>query len=318
MKQRAANFRNNLLRSLLCSNLVLLILGISSIPGFAGEPTKAPARWLNLNKDRAIKYIRNFDFESLRLTINDLIETFGREYPKGGLYLEHLDSLRKLSKTVLGSFDRNNNSPKVNLLTLANELEKLRCDSLLSNPLLDFDKLLLLKRKRGQLGLPVNHKCNTGIERTGYDNEIAILEPIDPDGKLRTLYRPAAGEFVGEIDLHYDADKLLFTMPKGPTWQIFEIRTDGPGLSLAEPEQPAVRVSWQRAMGFCRWISQETGMNFTLPTEAQWEYACRAGLQSPLSYGEVDADFSQWANVVDSNERKANCFIISAIRMASL
>ena len=124
--------------------------------------------------------------------------------------------------------------------------------------------------------------------------------------------------FAGEIDLHYDADKLLFTMPKGPTWQIFEIRTDGPGLSLAEPEQPAVRVSWQRAMDFCRWISQETGMNFTLPTEAQWQYACRAGLQSPLSYGEVDADFSQWANVVDSNERKANCFIISAIRMASL
>ena len=76
---------------------------------------------------------------------------------------------------------------------------------------------------------------------------------------------------------------------------------DGPGLSLAEPEQPAVRVSWLRAMEFCRWLSKHTDMNFTLPTEAQWEYACRAGVQSSLSYGDVDADFSQWANVADKS-----------------
>jgi len=76
---------------------------------------------------------------------------------------------------------------------------------------------------------------------------------------------------------------------------------DGPGLSLAEPEQPVVRVSWQRAMDFCRWLSQQTGMNFTLLTEAQWEYACRAGSQNPLSYGSLDEDFSQWANVADKS-----------------
>jgi len=115
MNQRKPNFRNNLLRTLLCGNLVLLILGISSIPGYAGEQTKVSARGPNLNKDRAIQYVRNFDFESLRLAINDLIETFGREYPKGRRYLEHLDSLRKLSKTAIDSFGRNNNSPKVNL-----------------------------------------------------------------------------------------------------------------------------------------------------------------------------------------------------------
>jgi formylglycine-generating enzyme required for sulfatase activity len=74
---------------------------------------------------------------------------------------------------------------------------------------------------------------------------------------------------------------------------------DGPGLSLTGPKQPVLRVSWQQAMDFCLWLSQKTGAKFALPTEAQWEYACRAGSQTPLSYGVVDADFSLWANVAD-------------------
>ncbi|MEJ2705298.1 MAG: SUMF1/EgtB/PvdO family nonheme iron enzyme [Sedimentisphaerales bacterium] len=74
---------------------------------------------------------------------------------------------------------------------------------------------------------------------------------------------------------------------------------DGPGLSLGGPEQPVVRVSWERAMAFCRWLSRRMDAHFTLPTEAQWEYACRAGSRSALSYGDVDADFSPWANVAD-------------------
>ncbi|MHC4207450.1 MAG: HzsA-related protein, partial [Planctomycetota bacterium] len=227
MKQRKAHIRNNLLSSLLYGNFLLLLSVITSIPAFAAGQTKHT----NFNKNRAAQYVRNFDFESLRLAINDLIETYGQNYPKGGKYLKQLSNLEKQS----------NDSSKENLLTLAAELEKLRYDSLLSNPLLDFDKLLLLKRKRGQLGLPVNHKCNTGIERTGYDNEIAILEPMRPDGKLRMLYRPAGGEFVGEMDLHYDAEKLLFTMPKGPAWQIFEIGTDGSRLrQVSRGEHPDV------------------------------------------------------------------------------
>jgi formylglycine-generating enzyme required for sulfatase activity len=75
---------------------------------------------------------------------------------------------------------------------------------------------------------------------------------------------------------------------------------DGPGLSLTGSKQPVLRVSWQRAMDFCRWLSQKTGAGFTLPTEAQWEYACRVGSQTQLSYGSIDADFSAWANVADS------------------
>ena len=71
------------------------------------------------------------------------------------------------------------------------------------------------------------------------------------------------------------------------------------GLPLNGAKQPAVRVSWQQAVGFCRWLSGKTGRTFTLPTEARWEWACRAGSAAPLSYGRLDADFSKWANLGD-------------------
>jgi formylglycine-generating enzyme required for sulfatase activity len=223
------------------SNLISLVLGTILVPGLASGLANVSVRPSDLNRDRAIRYLRNFNFESVHLAITDLSETFGQKYPDGQEYSEHLGSLRTLSRIALSSLEQDDDSTKANLLKLAGELEKLRCDALLSNPLLDFEKLLLLKRKRGQLGLPVNHKCNSGIDRTGYDNEIAVLGPVCPDGTLKTLFRPLAGQFVGEIDLHYDARKMLFTMPKGRSWQIFEIKTDGTGLrQVSRGEHPDV------------------------------------------------------------------------------
>jgi formylglycine-generating enzyme required for sulfatase activity len=65
------------------------------------------------------------------------------------------------------------------------------------------------------------------------------------------------------------------------------------------PEQPVLRVSWNEALEFCRWLSSRTGENFTLPDEARWEYACRAGTATPLAWGGTDVDFSKFANLAD-------------------
>ena len=72
-----------------------------------------------------------------------------------------------------------------------------------------------------------------------------------------------------------------------------------PGYSIQDPKFPAVRLSWEEAVAFCRWLSDKTGMTCTLPTEAQWEWACRAGSASPLSYGDLETDFSGRANLAD-------------------
>ncbi len=46
---------------------------------------------------------------------------------------------------------------------------------------------------------------------------------------------------------------------------------------------PAVHVSWNDAMAFCRKLSQKVGKTFNLPSEVQWEYACRAGHKRGLA-----------------------------------
>jgi formylglycine-generating enzyme required for sulfatase activity len=76
------------------------------------------------------------------------------------------------------------------------------------------------------------------------------------------------------------------------------------GYPVNGPKQPVVRVSWERARAFGQWLSARTGRPFDLPTEAQWEYACRAGAQTPFSFGASEADFSPWANLGDLKLRE--------------
>ena len=78
----------------------------------------------------------------------------------------------------------------------------------------------------------------------------------------------------------------------------------GPGYAANRPEQPVSRISWNEAMEFCRVVGERVGANITLPTEAQWEWACRAGSDTDFWYGDLNSNFEKKENMADRSLRK--------------
>ncbi len=54
----------------------------------------------------------------------------------------------------------------------------------------------------------------------------------------------------------------------------------------SKDDEAVIYVSWYEAVEFCRWLSEKEGKNYRLPTEAEWEYVCRAGSTGPYSIGD--------------------------------
>ncbi len=153
--------------------------------------------------------------EALDLAIADLCDTFKDRYPGGAGYRQRLERLKRADGQD-GTLDA---------------FRRLREEALLANPLLDFDRLLLIRRDARKLGLPTNTDGNSSLEPAGYTNEIALLSPVRPGGAMSALYRPEGGRFVGDLRLHFDAERLLFSMPgAGDRWRVWEINTDGSDL----------------------------------------------------------------------------------------
>ena len=183
------------------------------------------------------------DTDALRQALDDLVATFGPAYPKGGQYLERLDSLEQEVQKHKGPAGEGDAAARQAIQEAHDALVALRREALLANPLLDFDKLLLVKRgsQSPSLGLPRNWQSNCSLAKKGFDDSIEVLSPVRPDGKLDTVFKPDKDVFVGDVDLHFDADRMLFSMPgSNDRWQVFEIRADGTGLRELTGEEPDV------------------------------------------------------------------------------
>ena len=70
-------------------------------------------------------------------------------------------------------------------------------------------------------------------------------------------------------------------------WQKLQRDLNSDPASFKGPNRPVERVNWEDAIEFCNRLSQRTGRHYSLPSEAQWEYACRAATTTPFHFGET-------------------------------
>jgi formylglycine-generating enzyme required for sulfatase activity len=80
-----------------------------------------------------------------------------------------------------------------------------------------------------------------------------------------------------------------------------DFRHPGAGAGEGAPDMPVVCVSWRDAKAYTAWLSQKTGKTYRLPSEAEWEYAARAGTQGDYPWTGGAAGACTRANVLDAD-----------------
>lgn len=208
-------------------------------------PPTSP-EWLRLFEDAVLmvegferqkKEFASVNHEALKLALNDLAKTYPDQFKDVADLSKKVDDLIAALPAVTAAIEQGD---KEVIGKHMEQYTKLQRDILLRNPILDFDRILMVKRKWSRsnksddyfsnLGLPQNWQGNSSTGRN-HDNEIASLRYKDSSAELETVYKPAKNYFVGDVDLHFGAKKMMFSsIGTNDRWQIFEINVDGTGL----------------------------------------------------------------------------------------
>jgi formylglycine-generating enzyme required for sulfatase activity len=144
-----------------------------------------------------------------------------------------------------------------------------------------------------------------------------MAQPIQPEGFVRELraniVRLPGGKFTmgGE---EFDDEKPVqevtlsaFEISATPVTQAqYEaVMRDNPS-HFIDPDSPVECVSWEDAMAFCKKLSREEGRTYTLPSEAQWEYACRAGRTTRFCFGDNDDGLDEYGWYAKNSEGRTH------------
>jgi formylglycine-generating enzyme required for sulfatase activity len=143
---------------------------------------------------------------------------------------------------------------------------------------------------------------NNGSSREKPVHRVSITQPF-----AMGRYEVTVGEFrqfVNATGYRTDAEKKgsCYSWSSGGKY-INGVNWRSPGFSQND-NHPVVCVSWNDAMAYAKWLSQQTGKQYSLPSEAQWEYAARAGTKTARYWGNDADDACGYANVADKKAKQ--------------
>jgi formylglycine-generating enzyme required for sulfatase activity len=107
-----------------------------------------------------------------------------------------------------------------------------------------------------------------------------------------TGYKTEAEKGEDSGALGWNPEKKAYAFNKDYSWR-------NAGFEQSD-EHPVVNVSWNDAVAFCQWLSRKEGKTYRLPTEAEWEYACRAGTTTRYYSGDDPETLVKVGNVADT------------------
>jgi len=134
-----------------------------------------------------------------------------------------------------------------------------------------------------------------------------LTETLPGNIKLEMVKIPAGSFLMGSADndeSDYGNEKPQhrvnlqeFYLGKYPVTQeqYQAIMRNNPSDFKDNPKNPVENVRWNDAEYFCQKLSEKTGKNYRLPSEAEWEYACRAGTQTRYYFGDDETQLGEYA-----------------------
>lgn len=133
----------------------------------------------------------------------------------------------------------------------------------------------------------------TAISHPLFSSAQSLIETVEIPAGTFYMGSVGEGENFDEAPIHRVTISHAFRMGKtevtNAQYELFrpEHRTlRGKNGVSVEDDEAVVNVTYQDAVDFCKWLSQREGKTYRLPTEAEWEYACRAGTYTEYYTGD--------------------------------
>ena len=281
---------------------------------------KGGAGLLVVNPQEALKYA--LDFPASVRESQSILQVFCRPYEeilnfppkmKGIGDVMFLQNQQRILKRLWDQFQK-----------ISRTIEQI--DDILLNPM-QFERVDLNTLRKGKIQLEdqldqIIEKA-TSCAREPNKHKINPSEFSHTAPALPTRYRVEdliefvnipAGSFMMGSDVYSDEQPIhrvnvkAFRMSKYPITQkqYLAVMEDNPSYFEGDENCPVESVSWHQAVEFCQKLSQRTGQTVRLPSEAEWEYACRAGSTGKYCFGDDEGKLGSYAWYDKNSENKTH------------